>query len=40
MEAKEELKVEYIEIDPNFLQNPEDFLSPSRISSYGGNFSE
>ena len=36
-EAKSELNVEYIEIDPNLLKNPVSLLNPDWISNYRRN---
>ena len=35
IDAKEKLDVEYIEIDLNLLQNPENFLTPAWVYNYG-----
>ena len=40
MEAKAKLKVEYIDIDRNILQNPAYLLNPDRISNFGIQISE
>ena len=38
MEAKESLNVEYLEIDPTLLQNPENLLNPYWVYNSGRQF--
>ena len=40
MESKAKLNLEYIEIDPTLLQNPENLLKPDWIANSGIKFSE
>ena len=40
MEAKAKLNMEYLEIDPTILQNPENLLNTAWISNSGRQFYE